>query len=681
MSKKLLFSVFLLTATNAHASGPAPKMLTEPRPEGSPSLFDQFARNRVRKGKARVSHFLKRCSPSNPVEFPLSSGGGKGNVIVIDNDADVLTGITVDGGDASLSFESAQRNAFGAITDNAEDGTTGVPFEYSGVGSDGGTAAVFCSDNVLCYIQAKDEFDNDSVSYEIDTEEGVGGGATSRVEVPNARSGTRLAAEAIQRGGGTDANGRRHLKPSDQVAIGEATDNRISFDSDGRMNDAVLVQIETKTSDDRTIRRTVVTPTFAATQAVQDIELESSQINNDGDLELQFNSILPEDSFVLLQTVLQLVCGGATSPEVSLKAMTKDYKLVLNEGWILTAKEDLGAEDCEVIKIKEGIALDPEDGYVVVGHLDDSIDVALDTSTRRHLRAKKPSEEQLNISVEMKEGRSPRVLDFDSSDTDGIFEEHADGSHRNLQQNPNQPLNFAGYKGARILTHGYCAGGTQPFPEDKFLFNLSFDNLENNWSNIFFAELLFNFSEVNDLQGCSMVAHSQGGLAALTMKTFFHSCLDSPRLARKAVGLENARSIQTVGSPYRGTALQNSLTVIGDLIGIGCGFQEDLSEDGADKWLSTIPLEVRSNIYYYLTADRDVCEFFLDPRCLQFCQAGTALLLTEPEDGVVEAIRSQLEGGNDQGVAFEQCHTGDMNFPDQTKDETRNTEMDFFAPV
>jgi len=686
MSKQLLFSVFLLIAANAHAGLPA-KMLTESKKLGATRLFDDASRNGIKKGTSRVNQRVVRCQPSKPAQVPLSSGTGSGTIVIVDGEAGNITSISVDGGEANLYPESAQRNGFRAITDGAEDGTTAVAFRYSVTAADGGTAIVTCEESVVLIFVVKDEFDV-TMDYEINTEERAGGGAMSRVAVLNAKSGTRLVAESMKTNGGTDANGRRHLKTSDEVKLHEATDNIVAFDSDGSMKDVVLVQVETKSSDNRTIRRTIVSPTVAATPAVESIELESTEINCDGDVELQFSCGLELEDPVLLKAVVQIECDGETVPdELLLRVMTTDFKFVLNGGWIRKVAEEVEAQEGCDIRISEAVALDPDDGYVMVGHMSVPVDVQIEQ--RRHLLAQKPTEEELSISIEMKEGRSPRDLpaslsgsvispNFDSPETDGIFEVRAEGNNRKLEPvvKPN------GYRGARILTHGYCSIGVQPFPTNKFKFSLPFDgNFDNNWSNNRFAMEILQFSEDNNLDGCSIIAHSQGGLGSLTMKTFYHSCLDSPRFAIKGLALEDSSLIQTVGSPYKGTPLQNSLTALGVIFGVGCGFQEDLTPNGAKKWLREIPFDQRANVWYYRTADRKACSSTDSSCTFSFCQLASDPLLSEPEDGVVEVKRGKLKGGNNQGVKYEQCHSSDMRFPDQTKNKKRNKQMNNQAPV
>ena len=73
----------------------------------------------------------------------------------------------------------------------------------------------------------------------------------------------------------------------------------------------------------------------------------------------------------------------------------------------------------------------------------------------------------------------------------------------------------------------------------------------------------------------------------------------------KANGAESRRIIQSVGSPYKGSGLAGVIASIGTVVGIGCGRQTDLTYDGASKWLSSIPLSARQQLYYSYTQYKD----------------------------------------------------------------------------
>jgi pimeloyl-ACP methyl ester carboxylesterase len=96
-----------------------------------------------------------------------------------------------------------------------------------------------------------------------------------------------------------------------------------------------------------------------------------------------------------------------------------------------------------------------------------------------------------------------------------------------------------------------------------------------------FARLLDAFGDANyDNAGCSIIAHSQGGAAALHLYTYYWSCLDDAG---------NVRLIQSVGTPYQGTPLAGNIALLGNIFGVGCGYNYDLTYNGAAGWLSGIP--------------------------------------------------------------------------------------------
>ena len=61
------------------------------------------------------------------------------------------------------------------------------------------------------------------------------------------------------------------------------------------------------------------------------------------------------------------------------------------------------------------------------------------------------------------------------------------------------------------------------------------------------------------------------------------------------------RKIQTVGTPWQGTPLMGSLVDLGKIFGFGCGYNADLTTDGASRWLSKIPVDTQKEVYYYTT--------------------------------------------------------------------------------
>jgi hypothetical protein len=164
----------------------------------------------------------------------------------------------------------------------------------------------------------------------------------------------------------------------------------------------------------------------------------------------------------------------------------------------------------------------------------------------------------------------------------------------------------------------------------------------------------------------STVAHSQGGMASLHLNAFYWSSLD----AHDKSGL---RRIQSVGTPYQGTNLAGNLANLGQVFGLGCGPNTDLTRDGAVNWLSKIPMDARKDIWYYTTQYED--SWWLSAACV----TGANFVLATPNDGTTAKKYGQLEGANNGGHKKGWCHTNGMSYGAQCTDPDRNAEMNKYA--
>ncbi len=209
-----------------------------------------------------------------------------------------------------------------------------------------------------------------------------------------------------------------------------------------------------------------------------------------------------------------------------------------------------------------------------------------------------------------------------------------------------------------FLVHGYCADGN-PFPQGDFSGALSVfaDPAANRGHDAFAQTILVQGAP---MKSYGVVAHSQGGMGALHLSTFYWSGLDWS---------QGERLIQSVGTPYQGTPLAGDAAVLGSIFGSGCGSNADLAPAGAAAWLSLIPTASRANVWYWSTSFTD------RPFQIDFCNFISGLLLTDPEDGVVERSRAQLPGANNMGHTEGWCHTTGMRDPAQTTDAARNAQM------
>lgn len=174
-----------------------------------------------------------------------------------------------------------------------------------------------------------------------------------------------------------------------------------------------------------------------------------------------------------------------------------------------------------------------------------------------------------------------------------------------------------GFAGVLMLIHGYCSGGV--WPTSDFSQYAVFQDYNQNRTHDQFANLIRNYG--NQFSSFGAVAHSQGGAASLHLYTYYWSGLDYS---------SGSRLIQSVGTPYRGTALAGNLAVLGQIFGVGCGTNWDLTYDGAGLWLSGIPSWARSRVYYSTTAFKDVWWRY------DYCHLVTDLLLRDPDDGTTE---------------------------------------------
>lgn len=211
--------------------------------------------------------------------------------------------------------------------------------------------------------------------------------------------------------------------------------------------------------------------------------------------------------------------------------------------------------------------------------------------------------------------------------------------------------------GKVLLIHGYCSGGN-PFPTSQFSNYAVFSDPNQSRSHDQFANLIRNFGA--QFPSFGAVAHSQGGAASLHLYTYYWSGFDS------ATG---NRLIQSVGTPYQGTALAGNLAVLGQVFGAGCGGNYDLTYSGAAAWLAGIPSWARARVHYATTSFTDVWYRY------DYCSLATDLFLGDPEDGVTEQAYGQLPGANNRGHKTGWCHTSGMRDPAQTSDSARNADM------
>jgi pimeloyl-ACP methyl ester carboxylesterase len=205
---------------------------------------------------------------------------------------------------------------------------------------------------------------------------------------------------------------------------------------------------------------------------------------------------------------------------------------------------------------------------------------------------------------------------------------------------------------ALMLVHGYCSSGSIWPAPDFMQPKLEFLDPNANRSHDQFAQRIAAQAQAAGLTSFGVVAHSQGGCAALHLLTYYTSGLDY------ATG---ARRIQSVASPYQGTPLAS-------LGFFACGVNIDMTPSGSATWLAGIPSAARAQVSYWTTSNAGSA-----------CNALTDFFLTNPEDGVVEEYRGQLPGGVNMGHTTGWCHTTGMSNPACYTDHVRNQGMDSAA--
>ena len=208
-----------------------------------------------------------------------------------------------------------------------------------------------------------------------------------------------------------------------------------------------------------------------------------------------------------------------------------------------------------------------------------------------------------------------------------------------------------------LLSHGYC---TDRFPWRTGDFSGDIELYEDYDQNLTHDEFALRFEAYGrNFKSMGIAGHSQGGNAAAHLFTFYWSALDWPT---------GDRRIQGVGVPWLGTPLAGNAAVLGEVFGIGCGVNYDLTYEGSAAWLSFIPGWVREDVWYWTTS-------FTDGWFYDYCQIVTDVLLSDPDDGTVERYAGQLEGANNGGHKTGWCHTRLMRDPPQCRDADRNVEL------
>jgi len=205
------------------------------------------------------------------------------------------------------------------------------------------------------------------------------------------------------------------------------------------------------------------------------------------------------------------------------------------------------------------------------------------------------------------------------------------------------------------LVHGYCAS-YNPWPLGGFSADAwQYLRANANLTHDQFARDIFTASA--PYKSFGVAAHSQGGCASLHLHTFYWSGMD---------WAGPGRLIQTLGSPFKGTPMAGNLAALGQVFGVQCGANYDMTTTGATAWLTTVPTSVRARAYTHTTTFTD------NPFSYDYCNVLTDGFLTDPEDGVTEHSAGHITGANNMGLKTGWCHIAGMRDPAQATDTERN---------
>jgi len=212
-----------------------------------------------------------------------------------------------------------------------------------------------------------------------------------------------------------------------------------------------------------------------------------------------------------------------------------------------------------------------------------------------------------------------------------------------------------------FLLPGYCSTGNPWLSTQSVFTNAGFFSLpRGNYRHHEFALKFMDYLKTINPSSYSLIGHSQGGCVSAHIYNFFFTGLDLTGAGRK---------IQSVGTPYVGCTAAGSLANLGEVFGVGCGSNTDLSVDGAANWISGITASTRSQVSYYTTT-YEQGKFFGD-----WCNLAMNIVLAWPNDGTCEFKYGYMPSGLNLGNTQKQCHTSGMSYPAQYTDAARNARM------
>ena len=224
-----------------------------------------------------------------------------------------------------------------------------------------------------------------------------------------------------------------------------------------------------------------------------------------------------------------------------------------------------------------------------------------------------------------------------------------------------------------VMLPGYCAS-VNPWLASSAQFTDAyyFPDTYINLPNIEYANQVLNWVNQLKLDSFGIIAHSQGGLVALTIMNYYFTPLNE---AKNFNDSKPTVYIQSIGSPYQGTPLADNAASIEYFFGAGCGANSDLSITGTANWITGISQFAIQRVFYYTTTGSPDPEFK--------CNFVTDLFLEDFNDGITELSHALLPdfnvGKRYMGNSYRECHTTDMNYPAQYLNTNRNSIMNASA--
>jgi hypothetical protein len=637
------------------------------------SEFHKTSTDLVEKIHSKVAYFPGKCSKAKPFQFSI--GGASGSFVIGSLAGTDEMKVSFDNSDeeGKITTKASNEKNFFALPQG--DNYLGTSYQYKGMTS---------KELSLVNVDCDQEKEVDIIVIVGDSTQKVADASVTHSKgkfhfvVEEDESSVDLYTQSISPSGG----GTRRLRTMEQSSNSILLESKIrtleKHDNGSKDVECTLIQMTLHDAEGYAVPKTIVLcggqenidRRNRKLQAEDNIiNLESSDIDVNGDLILKFKS-LPhfelEEANIKLEARIGItsVCLDEVIEIVDMSAMLSPNEptLVVNGGWFRRATKLHDITDCDWEPvIVDAIVTDPNAKYIQVGRLDHLIEATVmkdnragrglslhELNDRRKLLKAPPSAEEMSINDEMTRGRKP---------------EHfiSPNSSRNLEDQIHK----------KILVHGYCDTGS-PFPVSHFTDAVEFDDPDssgpNSWTLDEFANKIGQFAMDEGIYGCGIIAHSQGGMAALHLYQNYYSCLDYANGG-------GTRMIQSVGTPYQGTTLAGNLASLGYAFNQGCGYNYDLTETGATEWLRGISYWARKEVYYFTTGFTDNWWSW------DYCLLATELILNDPEDGVVEKSRGQLYGGNNLGHTEGQCHTVDMYEMAQYEDYSRNRKMNSNARI